>query len=47
VGKIQQEEEFVKRWMAVEKQDMNRSRKPRKEVIALEFSDGDQLRLFA
>jgi len=47
VAKIQQDEEFVKRWMEVEKQYMNRSRKPRKEVIALEFSDGDQLRLFA
>lgn len=47
VEKIQQDEEFVKRWMAVEQEDVNRTRKPRKELIALEISDGDQLRLFA
>jgi len=47
VEKIQQDEEFVKRWCEVEKKNMNRTRKPRKELIALEISDGDQLRLFA
>ncbi len=47
VEKIQQDEEFVKRWMEVEKTYVNRTRKPRKELIALEISDGDQLRLFA
>jgi hypothetical protein len=47
VEKIQQDEAFVKRWMAVEQEYMNRTRKPRKELIALEISDGDQLRLFA
>ena len=47
VEKIQQDEGFVTRWMEVEKQTINRTRKPRKELIALEFSDGEQLRLFA
>jgi hypothetical protein len=47
VEKIQRDEEFVKRWMEVEKTYVNRTRKPRKELIALEISDGDQLRLFA
>ncbi|MCP4397277.1 MAG: hypothetical protein GY801_08270 [bacterium] len=47
VEKIQQDEEFVTKWMAVEKESINRNRKPRKELVALEFSDGDQLRLFA
>ncbi len=47
VEKIQQDKEFVKQWMAVEQEYMNRTRKPRKELIALEISDGDQLRLFA
>jgi hypothetical protein len=47
VEKIQQDEEFVKRWCEVEKTYLNRTRKPRKELIALEISDGDQLRLFA
>jgi len=47
VEKIQQDEEFVKRWLEVEQQYMNRTRQPRKELIALEISDGDQLRLFA
>jgi len=47
VEKIQQDEEFVKRWMDVEKSYVNRPRKSRKELIALEISDGDQLRLFA
>jgi hypothetical protein len=47
VEKIQQDEEFVKKWMEVEKGAMNRRRKPRKDLIALEYSDGDQLRLFA
>ena len=47
VEKIQQDEEFVKRWMDVEKTYVNRTRKPRKELIALEISDGAQLRLFA
>lgn len=47
VKKVQQDEEFVKRWLEVEKMSMNRPRKPRKELIALEFSDGEQLRLFA
>jgi hypothetical protein len=44
---IQQDEEFVKRWMEVEKTYVNRTRQPRKELIALEISAGDQLRLFA
>jgi hypothetical protein len=47
VEKIQQDEEFVKTWMEVEKQAVKRPRKPRKELIALEYSDGEQLRLFA
>jgi hypothetical protein len=47
VEKIQQDEEFVKRWMAVEKTYVNRPRKSRKELIALDISDGNQLRLFA
>jgi hypothetical protein len=47
VEKIQQDEEFVKKWMEVEKHAVNRSRKSRKELIALEIADGDQLRLFA
>jgi len=47
VEKIQQDEEFGQRWCDVEKQDMNKPRHPRKELIALEISDGDQLRLFA
>ena len=47
VEKIQQDEAFVKRWMEVEQEYVNRTRKPRHELIALEISDGDQLRLFA
>ena len=47
VETIQQDKEFVKRWMEVEKTYVNRTRKPRKELIALEIADGDQLRLFA
>lgn len=47
VEKIQQDEEFVKRWMEVEKQAVKKLRKPKKELIALEYSDGKQLRLFA
>jgi hypothetical protein len=47
VEKIQQDEEFVKTWMEIEKGAINRRRKPRKALIALEYSDGDQLRLFA
>ncbi len=47
VEKIQADEEFVKRWIEVEKSYVTRLRKPRKELIALEITDGDQLRLFA
>ena len=47
VEKIQEDEEFVKRWIEVEKSYVTRLRKPRKELIALEIADGDQLRLFA
>ncbi len=47
VETIQEDEEFVKRWITVEKSYVNRPRKPRKELITLEISDGDQLRLFA
>jgi hypothetical protein len=47
VEKIQQDEEFVTRWMEVEKTYVNRPRKSRKELITLEISDGAQLRLFA
>jgi len=47
VEKMQQDEEFVKRWMDVEKQYMNRTRKSWKELVTLEISDGNQLRLFA
>lgn len=47
VEKIQQDEEFVKRWCEVEKQYISRTRKPRKELIAFDISAGEQLRLFA
>ncbi len=47
VEKIQQDEEFVKTWLEVEKGYIKKLRKPRKELIAFEISDGDQLRLFA
>ncbi len=47
VEKIQTDDEFVKHWLEVEKSYVTRSRKPRKHLVALEFSDGDQLRLFA
>lgn len=47
VEKIQQDGEFVTKWLEIEKGAMNRLRKPRKELIALEYSDGEQLRLFA
>ncbi|GAK61265.1 conserved domain protein [Candidatus Vecturithrix granuli] len=47
VEKVQQYEAFVTRWLDVEKQYLNKTRKVRKELIALEIADGDQLRLFA
>ncbi len=47
VEKVQQDEAFVKRWLEVEKKQMNKTRKVRKELIALEIADGNQLRLFA
>ena len=47
VGKIQQDPEFVTRWLEVEKSYVNRSRKSRKELITFDISDGAQLRLFA
>jgi hypothetical protein len=47
VENIQEDEAFVKRGREVEQEYLNRTRKPRNELIALEISDGDQLRLFA
>ena len=47
VEKVQQDEVFVTRWLEVEQKHINKTRKVRKELIALEIADGDQLRLFA
>ncbi len=47
IENIQHDKTFVSKWLEVAKENVNRVRKPRKELIALEISDGDQLRLFA
>jgi len=47
IEKMQHDKTFVHNWLEVAQENMNRVRKPRKELIALEISDGDQLRLFA
>ena len=47
IEKIQDDKTFIQKWLEVAKEKRDRTRKPRKELIALEISDGDQLRLFA
>jgi len=47
IEKAQHDQTFVTKWLEVAQETMNRVRKPRKELIALEISGGDQLRLFA
>jgi hypothetical protein len=47
IEKIQQDHTFVSNWLEVAKEQVNRVRTPRKELIALEIADGEQLRLFA
>lgn len=47
IEKIQHDTTFVSKWLEVAKENVNRVRKPRKELIALDIADGDQLRLFA
>ena len=47
IENIHHDKTFVQKWLEVAKENSDRIRKPRKELISLEISDGDQLRLFA
>lgn len=47
IERIHHDKAFVQKWLEVAKEDIDRTRKPRKELIALEISDGEQLRLLA
>ena len=47
IEKIQHDKTFVDKWLEVVQDNRDRVRKPRKELIALEISDADQLKLSA
>jgi hypothetical protein len=47
IEKIQHDNTFTQKWLEVVKEETGRTRKPRKELIALEISDNEQLRLLA
>ncbi len=47
IEKIQHDKTFAQKWLEVAKEHIDRTRKPRKELIELEISDADQLKLSA
>ncbi|MCK4488132.1 MAG: hypothetical protein KAU38_15415 [Desulfobacterales bacterium] len=45
--RVKHDEDFVKKWFEVEKENIYRKRKEHKELIELDQSDGSEVKLVA